>query len=97
MFDHLFRDNVADPLELGDRIELTDLTIEITAVADGRPAEVSFSFARPLEDPSLHWLQWKDGIYVPFDVPAIGETVELPPARARLPAGSSSRGAPARE
>ncbi len=83
MLDHLFRDQQLDPLELGERIELTGLAIEVTAVVDGRPAEVSFRFARTLEDPALRWLRWHDGIYVPFELPAGGETVVLEPARIR--------------
>ncbi len=88
MLEYLYRDLQGDPFELGQRIELTDLTIEVTAVLDGRPAEVSFHFARPLEDPVLRWLRWEDGVFVPFELPAGGETVVLEPARIRLPAGS---------
>lgn len=85
MLDHLFRDVRADPLELGERIELSDVTIEVTGVEDGRPSEMSFRFARPLEDGSLRWLRWDDGVYVPFELPADGETVVLEPARIQLP------------
>ena len=49
---------------------------------------MSFRFARPLEDPALRWLRWNDGVFVPFELPADGETVVLEPARIRLPAGS---------
>ncbi len=69
------------PLELGEHIKLTGLTIEITALtADRRPAEAAFTFDVPLENPSLRWLQWKDGQFVPFVPPAVGATIELPPA-----------------
>ncbi len=77
MLDHLFRDIKRDPFEVGDRLELTDLTIEIRAVEDGRPMDVRFRFAQPLEDPSLRWVRWDNGIYVPFELPTVGESVVL--------------------
>ncbi len=77
-FDTLYCDG--RPNTNGRRIELTGLTIEISAVTnDGRPAEATFEFDSPLEDPSRRWLRWKDGLYVPFEVPAVGETVTLRP------------------
>jgi nucleoside-diphosphate-sugar epimerase len=44
---------------------------------DGRPDEAAFTFAVLLEDPSLRWLQYKDGSFIPFSPPAIGKTVVL--------------------
>jgi len=68
------------PMALGARIELTGMTVEITALMpDNRPAEATFVFAVPLEDPSLRWLHWIEGEFVAFTPPAIGETVELAP------------------
>lgn len=69
------------PMHLGQRVELTGLTIEVTALTDdGRPAEATCRFAVPLEDPSLRWLRWKDGAFIPFVPPGVGETVRLPAA-----------------
>jgi len=42
---------------------------------------VHYEFAVPLEDPSLRWMRWQDGVYVPWRPPALGETEELPPSR----------------
>ncbi len=76
--DSLYRDDT--PMRLGQRIELTGVTVEVTAVTDhGRPAEATFRFATRLDDPSMIWLEWRDGVYVPFALPAVGETVTLPP------------------
>jgi hypothetical protein len=72
------------PMSVGDRVELTGLTIAVTAVtADGRPAEAAFRFAVPLEDPSLRWLKWKAGKFVPFTPPEVGSSIEIwqPPPR----------------
>lgn len=58
------------------------MTVEITALtSDGRPAEATFRFAKRLEDPGLRWLEWRGGVYASFALPAVGETVTLPPAR----------------
>lgn len=73
-FEELYRDkNLL--MHLGQKVNLTGVSIEITAMTnDGRPAEASFCFNKPLEDPSLVWLQWKDG-YEKFTLPAVGQKV----------------------
>ena len=69
------------PMRLGQRVELTGVTIEVTALTDdGRPAEATCRFDVPLEDPSLRWLRWKDGAFVEFAPPGVGESVRLPAA-----------------
>ncbi len=79
-FDRLAR-NDRCPMHVGQRVELTGMTVEVTALTDdGRPAEAAFRFAVPLEHPSLRWLQWKDGVLATFVPPAIGETVQLTPS-----------------
>jgi hypothetical protein len=83
LFDLLYRD--ATPMRLGERIELTGVTVEVTALtADGRPAGARFHFDRALEDPSLLWLRWRDGVYVRFEPPPVGANVRLPPVEVRL-------------
>jgi hypothetical protein len=77
MLDHLYRD--ATPMSIGERIAYGGATIEVTEVTDdGRPIDVRVHFSVDLEDPSLRWLQWKHGVYVPFEPPAVGESVVLP-------------------
>jgi hypothetical protein len=83
LFDNLYRGST--PFTLGQRVELPDATVEVTSLTpDGRPAEARFRFARGLHDPSLLWLRWDDGVYVPFELPAAGASVTLPPAQVRL-------------
>jgi hypothetical protein len=66
-------------IELGQRITLSDVTIEVSALtADGRPSDILVRFAVPLEDPSLQWLEWDKHDYVPFRVPRVGETLLVP-------------------
>jgi hypothetical protein len=77
MLDTLFRDRT--PFRVGDRIELGEAVVEVIEIYDdGRPVAASFHFQSGLEDPSLRWLQWNEGIYIPFEPPAVGETVVLP-------------------
>jgi len=77
VLERLFRCN-RDPMKIGDRVELSGLSIEVTRVdADGLPVDAVFRFAVPLEDTSLRWLYSKDGRLRPWTPPAVGETVEL--------------------
>jgi hypothetical protein len=81
--DRLYRDST--PMTVGHRIQLMCATVEITALTeDDRPAEATFHFLTALESPLFNWLQWRDGRYVPFEVPAVGETLTLPPAIVEL-------------
>ena len=61
-------------------IKLSDVEIRVVEIfQDGRPATASFRFGVPLEDKSLSWLEWKDGTYLPFDPPPVGQTLTIPP------------------
>jgi hypothetical protein len=77
--DQLYRDGT--PMRIGQRIKLVGVTVEITEITDdGRPAEAAFHFAIGLEAPLFRWLRWADDAYVPFVLPAVGESVTLPAA-----------------
>jgi hypothetical protein len=83
-FDYLFRSE-RHPMPLGYKLKLTGVEVEVTGLLpDGRPAEATFRFAVPLEDPSLRWLQWKQGEFIPFTPPAVGQTVQLAPGQLKL-------------
>ncbi len=89
--DRLYRDD--RPMKIGQRIGLMGVTAKVTAVtSDGRPVEAEFRFAFALESSLFRWLQWQEGAYVPFELPAVGETVTLPaatlPVYGNKPAGS---------
>ena len=77
VLDSLFRNN-QHPFSVGNKVELTGMTVEITELTgDSRPAEAAFTFDVPLEDNSLRWLQYKDGDFVIFIPPDVGQTVIL--------------------
>jgi hypothetical protein len=68
------------PFRPGDEVALSDLHVRVRDVtADGRPAEVDFTFGVPLEDPSLLWRRLKGGgTLIPWSPPAVGESQVLP-------------------
>lgn len=69
-------------MQPGEKRELDGLTIEVLRInRDGRPKDVRFEFAQPLESPDYHWLTMDAGRYVPFELPAVGDSVELEPIR----------------
>lgn len=76
--EHAYRSQ-EHPMTLGQKVELTGLTIEVMALTeDDRPAEVAFRFAAPLEDKSLRWLKYDDNEgYVPYSPPEVGETEQM--------------------
>ncbi|MBM4032561.1 MAG: hypothetical protein FJ291_12355 [Planctomycetes bacterium] len=79
-FDILFR-GPAHPMRLGDKVELTPATVEVTALTpDGRPAEATFRFRVPLDDPSLRWFACRRGQFQPFTPPPVGQAIHVPSA-----------------
>lgn len=67
------------PMAPGYTVELSGFTAKVLDVNDrGRPSTVEFSFAKPLEDPSLVFVVWQGEGFVPFEIPAIGDTVTIP-------------------
>jgi hypothetical protein len=77
--DRLFGANEGE-LRIGGAVELPVAEVRITAMTeDGRVAEATFHFRVPIEDPSLRWLLLRPGGYEDFELPAIGQTVRVPP------------------
>ncbi len=63
-------------------MELPGFSVVVEALdAHGDPEQVLYKFSVPLEDSSLRWMRWHDGVYVPWTPPAIGQTVTLAPER----------------
>jgi hypothetical protein len=73
------------PLRAGEAVALGDMRIEVAEVGEaGNPMAVVYRFNEPLEHESYNWVKWEDGVYVPFEPPAIGEVVDLPATRSPL-------------
>ncbi|HEY0734615.1 MAG TPA: CDP-alcohol phosphatidyltransferase family protein [Herpetosiphonaceae bacterium] len=79
-FDTVFRDRGVG-LVSGQQIVFSDVRVSVVRLtADGRPAEVEFRFAAPLESAALRWFVWRDDAFVPFVPPPVGATIRLEPA-----------------
>ena len=66
----------------GQRFDLPGFSVVVESLdAHGDPAQVRYEFPVPLEDPSLRWMSWHDGVYVPWTPPAIGRTDTFTPER----------------
>jgi hypothetical protein len=67
---------------IGQRIALPGMTVVVEALdAQGDPEQVRYEFPVPLEDSSLHFMSWRDGVYVPWTPPAIGQMDRFTPQR----------------
>jgi len=65
----------------GQRFQIEGLSVEVQALnEDGDPQLIVYRFDVPLEDPSLRWLRWKEGVYEPWSPPVAGQSVELAPS-----------------
>jgi hypothetical protein len=66
----------------GQRFAVAGMSIQVQALdAQGDPERIVYQFEVPLEDPSLRWLRWNEGVYEAWSPPATGESVELPSSR----------------
>jgi hypothetical protein len=68
-------------MQPGQIVRLSDMSIEVLEVNDGLPSAATFRFSVPLNDSSLVWFRWEEGKYIPFNLPAVGETVTIEGAR----------------
>lgn len=89
---HRFRRTAVDSMEMallggelqapylarGQVIDLVGMQATVADVGRNGPTRVAFRFDRPLDDPTLVLLMWKDGRLQPVEAPAIGATMDVP-------------------
>jgi hypothetical protein len=76
-FSRYFRSH-NDRFSAGQHFELPGLSVVAEALdAQGDPEQVLYEFPVPLEDPSLRWMIWQDGAYVPWTPPAVGHAQKI--------------------
>ena len=76
-FDNVYRAGT-EAVPEGYRVELSDVRIEVAAVTeDGRPQRALFTFSSELEDPSLRWVLYRNGKYLPFAPPDLGQSTVI--------------------
>ncbi len=74
--------NPNDRFSPGQHFELPGLSVTVESLdPHGDPEQVLYEFPVPLEDPSLRWMSWHDGVYVPWTPPAAGNTQRFSPER----------------
>lgn len=76
-FGWLFR-SPEEPLTIDQEIQIAGLSARVTHL-DKKfgPDEIVYRFSVPLEDPSLRWLKWEKGTYIPFIPPPLGRSIRL--------------------
>jgi hypothetical protein len=73
----VFADIVRDPsypFAVGDTVQLSNARLTVLTVLEGKPSAIRVECTRPLDDPSLVFLQWKDYALHPFPIPPVGES-----------------------
>jgi hypothetical protein len=73
--------NPQNPMHVGQMVELSDVTVEVTKMTDdGRIAQASFTFSHSLDDDRYVWLLWDadSASYHPVEMPPVGETRTYP-------------------
>jgi hypothetical protein len=64
---------------LNEVVQLSDVSFQVMRFTeDGRPAEVLARFQNRLDAESMQWLRWGRRAYVPFELPATGQSVTIP-------------------
>jgi hypothetical protein len=78
-FSHMVS-SVSEEMKQGKELKLTGMTVKVHKMnsAGTIPLEAVFTFDKNLEDPSYRWFVWSDKAFVPFTLPAVGETVNIP-------------------
>ncbi len=65
-------------MKVGYTVEYPDVEIKVSRLTnDNRPAEILATFIFPLEDPQFEFLRWSPNGFIPFELPLIGQTVNL--------------------
>ena len=76
-WDRVFRNNFLQVAQ-GFTFGVKGMTVLVTqTTADGRPAEIRYSFEKSVDDPQLQWLVWSSRGFVPFKPPGAGERKRL--------------------
>jgi hypothetical protein len=86
-FMELYRDRRLT-MKRGERIELRGMSVEVLDLTpDGRASRARFTFDASLDAPSFQLYQWREGRFLPYRAPRVGERETLPPATLRWSLG----------
>ncbi len=74
----IFRRETTNPMRAGDAVRLPEFEATVLEASPaGEPLAVAFRFERPLDHPSYVWMIFDRGEYVPYSLPAPGESAVL--------------------
>lgn len=74
------RDFLKYPFKVGDRIRAGHFTVAVEEVTPlGKASTVRFAFDTPLRESPWQLYAWAESGYEPFSLPAVGQSVVLPP------------------
>ncbi|WP_394831184.1 hypothetical protein LVJ94_32200 [Pendulispora rubella] len=65
------------PLHAGDLVPLGPWSVRVLEATDGRPTRFAVTFDRPLDDPSLAFIVWREGALRALALPAVGQDITL--------------------
>jgi len=77
LYEGLWRDAEAQPFHIGDRVVLDGMQVTVAAVDQGHPTRLSASFDRPLDDPTLWFVAYRDGKLRRLSLPSDGSWLAL--------------------
>lgn len=68
------------PMRVGQMVDTDDMrALVLSLTNDQRPLRVRFTFLKPLEDPSMVFLVWRNDSLMPFHLPEVGQSVRIEP------------------
>lgn len=76
-YEILCRDPRAHPFAVGDVVALDGMSVRVEAVRDGRPTRIAATFDRPLDDPSLWFVVYREGKLRRVTLPVDGAPIEI--------------------
>lgn len=78
VFEQNFRETKTHPIAVGDTVKLDGQVVRVTAVDDGAPTSIRIELLEPPD--AFRFVKWNGSIFEPLQLPAVGETVDLPRA-----------------
>jgi hypothetical protein len=83
-YEILCRDPHEHPLRAGDSVQLDGMRVAVLDVRDGHPTRIAATFDRPLDDPSLWFVVYREGRLRRVTLPADGSALAIPWERGPL-------------
>jgi hypothetical protein len=83
-FEVLTRDPETLPFSVGDRVQFDGMKVRVVAERGGRPTRIAATFDRPLDDPALWFVVYRERALRRVTLPVDGSPLEIPWERGPL-------------